>query len=638
MNSPTLTTRATQLGMILGTAAYMAPEQAKGKAVDKRADIWAFGVVLYEMLTARRAFAGDDVSTTLAAVLMKDPEWGALPADTPAPLAKLTGAASNGIRGNVFATSARRGSCCRMPTRFGQRQDQRRTCRTPQNRRPRRRDRCGGRDHHLGCLRRWWVSNGSEPRRSSGSSLHCAAGQAQSGHRASRCRRTDGALRLRLGTTARVSCRSGYGDLADGTPTRLPGTEGGTNPFWSPDSRFIAFFTQDKLKKIDLASARAQTLCDALLPPIPGASWSINGDILFVATGGMLFRVAATGGTPIPVLTAPGEPHGGYGRPQFLPDGQRFLFYLDSPDQQKRGMLIGALDRAERTRLTGVRATFSPPDQLLLNHQRDGLLAQRFDLNRFELSGEPRVLFDDAPQFLSVSDNGVLVYRRVQSLGDQQMELRDRQGKRLATIGVPGDLFMPRFSPDGKRLALERHNGRGFGDLEIVDLARDAVTRFTFNPTHHNAAPTWSPTGDRVAFHVSTGIAGRGTELFVKPANGLTPQQVVLPDASPTDWTAGDVVVFERAATGQNDLWQLSLDGKQEPVALLSSPANEPTDASRPMDDGWRTCLTNQVSARFMSPVSRLRVPSGRYHRPGAKCPSGGGTARSCFSCPATAR
>jgi Tol biopolymer transport system component len=258
-------------------------------------------------------------------------------------------------------------------------------------------------------------------------------------------------------------------------------------------------------------------------------------------------------------------------------------------------MYVSTLGRSERTKLTDQRATFAPPDHLLIVTQA-GLVAQRVDLATGQPTGEPRALTDDVPPAASASDNGVLVYRRLHSFSSYQLELVDRGGRRIATVGERGDYFMPRVSPDGTKLAVERHNDRGFGDLELIDLARDAVTRFTFKPTKHNAAATWSPTGDRLAYHSQQGPGPNG--MFVKPASGLTEERLVLEEGSPTDWTAGDVIVLERrAGRFGSDLWQLALNGPTEPSPLLNTPALEQQGRVSP-NGKWLAYVSDESGER----------------------------------------
>jgi Tol biopolymer transport system component len=565
--SPTLSIHATQAGIILGTAGYMSPEQAAGTPVDRRADLWAFGVVLLEMLTGRTVFAGETVSHVLAAVLKDEPPWHLLPVGTPPAVHRL------------LRRCLQKDRKLRLDSAAAARLEIDEAIAHPQTATA-----AAASASPQGSWLPWAVAllavaaagalgytllnrPAAPPPLTTAFSIPLAP--QLSGFAIS----PDG-TQLVFSSPAEGRQQLFLRKLDDFAISPIAGADGGAWPFWSPDSRHIGFFAQGKLKKLELASGRAQTLCDADLPPVPGAAWSKNGTILFITAGGMLMHVSANGGTPAEVEMAPGERNTGHGRPQFLPDGQRFIFYKDSDDADIRGMYVGALDRAARTKLTTARASFAAPDQLLIVSP-DGLAAQRFDPETARLTGEPRILTDDVSPAVSASDNGVLVYRRLQSFGTYQLELVDRGGRRMAALGQQGDYYMPRVSPDGRKLAVERHNDRGFGDLEIVDLGRDAATRFTFKPLKHNAAATWSPTGDRLAYHSVQGPGPSG--MFVKPASGSAEEQHVLDEGSPSDWTAGDVIVFERSSGNRrgNDLWKMALDGKAEPSPLLNTSALE---------------------------------------------------------------
>ena len=342
-NSPTITSPAmTMRGMILGTAAYMAPEQAKGKPVDKRADIWAFGCVLYEMLAGRRAFAGDDVSTTLAAVLLKEPDWQRLAGRdagrAPAPADALPDEGSQGA-----AARHRRGA----------RSDRRAVRRAPRMTpaRPSSHRRClAGARRAVGCrwrararLRSWLpppsrcarlrerppplrCSSPSRRRRTRRLAVLLAGGTgiapqvavSPDGQNVVFVARTQSTYQLWLRPVATLAARP------------LPGTEGGAFPFWSPDSRFIGFFADGKLKKVAIAGGPPVVLCDA--PSGRGGSWSRDNVIVFAPAGigtdacGLL-RVSSGGGVPTAATTidpSTGETHHRW--PHFLPDGRHFLY------------------------------------------------------------------------------------------------------------------------------------------------------------------------------------------------------------------------------------------------------------------------------------------------------------------------
>ena len=426
--SPTLTSPAmmTGVGVILGTAAYMAPEQAKGRPADKRADVWAFGGVLYEMLTGRGPFAGDDVSDTLANVLKRDPDWTALPADTPPAVRALLmrclekdrrkrvsdiaaaifaldeagrlGGAAVGAAGapGVAAATASRPSMLRraaVPVAAllvgaalaaaavayvrpapAEPPEMRLQVVTPPP----------GGDNAP-------VSFAISPE---GQGIVFSAG---------------------VGATAQLWLRT----LGSEVARPLAGTEGALFPFWSPDGRSIGFFADQKLKRMDVGGGSVQTLADA--PGNYGATWGADGVILFSASNtSPLYRVPASGGQP-PVeatrIEAPGQ--AAHRFPHFLPDGRRFLFFATgAPDVQ--GVFVGALDSMEATRLVDAdtAAVFVPPDWVLFG-RGESLYGQRVDRQAMTPIGDHVLVADGvaknpssfASVALSASATGLFAYR-----------------------------------------------------------------------------------------------------------------------------------------------------------------------------------------------------------------------------------
>ncbi len=337
MNSPTLTARATQMGMILGTAAYMAPEQAKGKAVDKRADIWAFGVVLYEMLTGRRAFEGEDVSTTLAAVLMKDPEWAALPGDLPPALRVLIRRClerdpkarvrdigeARLLLSNPDAMRA--GPALETPSVASAR-----TSRLPWF--------VAGSGVlaavFFGAL---WMTRSGAP--VAGERIEASLAPPP-GHAVGSAfaLSPDGRRLVMEAVTGDTGATSLWlRDLASSAATKLPGTDGGTLPFWSPAGTEIAFFAEGKLKKTDLQGSPPQVICEAPTPR--GGTWGSGGTIVFAGSARAgLERVEAGGGKPVTLTTLDEARHEKSHRwPVYLPDGKHLLFVAQTGEASIQG-------------------------------------------------------------------------------------------------------------------------------------------------------------------------------------------------------------------------------------------------------------------------------------------------------------
>jgi Tol biopolymer transport system component len=611
-NSPTLSMGATMAGTILGTAAYMSPEQARGKAVDRRTDIWAFGVVLFEMLTGRAAFAGEDVSETLAFVMTKEPAFDTLPAKTPLTIRTL-------LR-RCLAKNVRQ------------------------------------RLQHIGEARIVIEDtlSGASP-----------AEPAASGRAKSRERLAWGAAAALFLTTVGLGATVAYlyrpsGELAatrffvsppekaifdagTGTgggfsmtiispngrrlaftardpsgkvllwvrsldmlaPQALQGTEGAAYPFWSPDSRSIGFFVQGqgKLKRIDVSGGPAQALCDA--PSGIGGTWNRDGVIVFAPnSNGPLYRVATAGGEPLAVtkLTSQQVSHR---HPSFLPDGRHFLYFAQGRTSEDSGVFVAALDSNESKRLLAAdtNALYSASGDLLFIRQGT-LLRQSFDLKRLELSGDPTSVAEQVATSIntvgafSVSDNGVLAYRNGPgtSGGTVQLAWFDRAGKPVETIGMPGPYRGVDVSPDGKRIAVHRHDGNG-GDIWLLDSAhRETMSRFTFDASQDNSMPIWSSDGSRIAFgSLRNGKWG----IYQKPANGTGREELLVESdlpKMPMSWSPdGKYIVYwiSDPKTGW-DQWVVPLGGDRKPFPFLQSPFNESWSQISP-DGKWIAYSSNET-------------------------------------------
>jgi hypothetical protein len=510
-SSPTLTMRATMAGVIMGTAAYMSPEQARGGHTDKRSDIWAFGVMLYELLTGHQVFGGDTVSDSLAAVLKTDPDWTALPPDTPPAIRRLLRRCLERDRrkrlsdigdARLEIDEALAGPADILPAPPA----------PPQRR---------------GTIVHRWAT--------AALALAALGGVAVAVVHLREAAPAPAPVRFQVPPPENVSFGN-YGmalspdgrklafitfaggrsmlwvrSLESLTAQALPGTEGaGFLPFWSPDSRFIGFFVQSKLKKVDASGGPPQTLCEIAGNALIGGSWSSDGVIVFGYNAGGLYRVSQAGGVPTKVTTSD-QSRGelGHLRPWFLPDGRHFL-YVTRGGQP--AIYLGSLDGTASKRLvTASQAgAYAPPlsgsEHGHLLFLREGtLMAQPMNPRSLELAGEPFPLAEQvgsslAMGFFSVSANGVLSYRSGTSGGISQLAWFDREGKLLGSVNAPdgptGDLML---SPDGKRLAIGKMDQAGNGDIWVIDMARGAPTRFTFDSAV-DAHPVWSPDGRRLVF------------------------------------------------------------------------------------------------------------------------------------------
>ena len=622
-NSPTLTIGATEVGVILGTAAYMPPEQAKGKSVDKRADIWAFGVVLYQLLAGERPFKGEEVGDILAAVIKDQPDLNRVPvharrllssclqkdpkrrlssiADARLLLDEAAGAT------NIPLSAAKSGYGGRLPwvvaalllaTML-----------------------VGVSFIHLRetppvtqSLRYQISTPAREPAQFPALSL-------------------DGRNLAFVASNAGPSPSQVWVRAMDAFEAKpLAGTDGATYPFWSPDGAFVAFFADGKLKKVAIAGGPPQTLCEASSGR--GGSWNRDGVILFSpGPASAIFRVPAAGGTPVAVTElAENKIYAAAGHrfPVFLPDGAHFLYSAGSDKLDSAGLFVGSLDRAAAVRLLPdlTNALYAPspapgaPAHLLF--RKDGtLMARPFDAQRLTIKGD---MFPIAEQVadsvntgfgaFSVSENGVLVYRSgAGALSNRELVWMDRAGKRLSALGKPGAFVGVAISPDEKTLAVSIRNGSQ-RDLWLEDLGRGVLTRFTFR-SGINRNPVWSPNSSRVIFAFqSLSLSSYSAELYLKPAGGNGQEELLLHsglNGFPDDWSPdGTWIVYEQ--TGQKtaaDLWLLPLSGDRKPVPYLQTPFDEMAARFSP-DGKWMAYQSNE-SGRFQIYVQTFPSSGAKY-------------------------
>jgi serine/threonine protein kinase len=570
--SPTLASPAmTQAGIILGTAAYMSPEQAKGKPVDRRSDVWAFGCVLYEMIAGRQAFQGESVPEVLAGVIERDPDWSHLPAALPVRLHDLL------RRCLEKDPKKRRRDIGDIRIEIEQ------ALSDPPQRAAPVANQTSSRPARLawivaailavalaGAIARPYLSAPTEPLETR---VDISTPE------------TPDPSALALSPDGRrlvfVASRNGQPQLylrsldAD-TAQPLSGTEGARLPFWSPDSRSIGFFDLRQLKRIDVPGGLVQSVSSAA--PGVGGTWGPDGVIVFApGLQGPVFRVPAAGGTPVAVTTlAAGQ--ASHQSPVFLPGGRQFLFYA-SGTSDARGIYVGSLDSGETTRLTDAdtAGVYAPPGWLIFGRQ-GALVARRFDLARRELSGDPVIVAasvalaggDGARAAVSVSATGVVAYR-LGGTNPSQLTWFDRSGKALGTIGEPdrAALMNVSLSSDGRGAAVQRMVENN-SDIWLIDSAR--TTRFTSDPSTE-FFPMWSPDGTRIVF-TSNKTGGWG--LFQRASSGAGTDELLFaspPLKFPADWSPDGrfLLYLEVSPTTGNDLWVLPMDGDRKPFPFLTT-------------------------------------------------------------------
>jgi serine/threonine protein kinase/Tol biopolymer transport system component len=535
MNSPTLSAMATQAGIILGTVAYMAPEQAKGKQVDRRADIWAFGCVLYEMLSGQKAFVGDSTSDVLAAVIKSEPDWSALPADTPPVIERLVRRClQKDVRQRLQAIGDARIAIEEVLSG------------TSDNAAPIPSDRIAKRKRTTSLRRalpwalgvttilfaaiagfsvfqpkppqtvvRFSLSPPENAKPILGGMMSVSPDGRMLAFVAEPAPGKSSVLWLR--------------SLDNVTAAPIAGTEGASLPFWSPDSQWIGFTANGKLDKVAVTGGSVEALCDA---HGGGGTWSRDGVILFADRDG-LYRVPDTGGTPTLLFALdPAHQVVGYNHPQFLPDGRHFLVQVNTPATETNILGAGSLDSKTLGHLARINSEvdYAEPGYLFYTDQST-LKAQPFDDKELRFSGPAVPIAQNIGQagpsygYFSVSSAGVLAYQSGTNESLDAMAWFDRNGQKLGTLGQPGIYTDPRISPDGTRLVVVFREtfARTTYDVWIYDLKHGTGSRLTFT-TAFNDNPAWSPDGRSIFF--SSKRNGK-TGIYQKRADGMGNEQLV---------------------------------------------------------------------------------------------------------------
>jgi serine/threonine protein kinase len=578
--SPTITTPAmTQAGLILGTAAYMSPEQARGRPVDKRADIWAFGCVLYEMLSGRRAFAGDDATETIAAIIRAEPDWSLLPVGTPRGIVRV-------LRRCLTKDVDRRFADIR-DVRLDIEDARVTTFESPRRGLPVR--------VHL----RWfaaclasavaaWAATAWLATRTSMTAapeMRVEITTPPTNDLVSLALSPDGqklAFVASLDHRPKLWLRS----LTTGSTEPLPGTDGATFPFWSPDSRSIGFFANGSLYRIEADGGSLRAL--AFAPVGAGGTWNRNGDILFtLVPDAALSRVFAAGGAPEPLpqsQTGGGLQGPGQRFPQFLPDGRHFLYYV--AETTVRGVYVGSLDSPARQRLfdADAAAVFVPPDRVLFI-RADRLYAQRFDPTTLHVDGSAVAIAQGVSidafgiAALSGSATGAIVFRVGAANRQRQFAWFDRSGVQVGLAAAPdADIALnPALSPDGRMLALNRSTA-GNVDIWLLDLGRRVLSRFTSDPGPE-IYPVWSPDGTRIAF-ARGNRSGSGFNLYQRATAGTGEEKTLLESSQnmvPEDWSRDGrfLSYITSDSAGRWDIGVLPVGRASTPIEVTKTPSNE---------------------------------------------------------------
>jgi serine/threonine protein kinase len=635
LGASNLTHTLTTPGPLLGTCQYVAPELFAGKKPDTRCDIFAFGAVLYEMITGRRAFAGTTQALTIANILEHDPP----PMKPP----EVGGPRLTALEHLV------------------------RTCllKNPEERRQ---------TAHDILLELRWIAElaeldeASEARRPfadrrvrpawivvalltlamsftavflllrhSDQKPQLIKVSAMPPDKADFVANSLPALspngrRLIFAASSGGKTQLWVRDLDSAAPWAVAGTDGGFDPFWSPDNNEVGFFAAGKLRKVKLTGGPALVLCDAMQGR--GGSWSRNGIIVFTpSTTESLYKVPAAGGKPEAVTTldsSAGEVSHRW--PWFLPDGRHFLYTSRNADATKTATYVGDLESGgkQRIRATSSNAVYGPPGYLLFVSEH-ALMAEAFDATRLRSSGEPFQVADHVDLItanlqagFSVSETGVVAYYSGDgSRLNSQLTWFDRSGKTAGTVGEPGSFVKPAISPDGRMLAVDRLDAQsGAYDVWEYDLARGSPTRVTFD-ARQDGYPVWSPDGGSIAF---AGNRAGHYQIYRKSAGSNAQDELLLEsplDKFPSDWSRDGryLIYYQIDPVTKYDLWALPLTGDRKPYPLLQTTFNEHRATLSP-DGRWLAYTSDETGKdeiyvqSFPSLGNKRKVSDGGGTRP----------------------
>ena len=612
--SPTMTSpAATRAGIILGTAAYMSPEQAKGRTADKRSDVWAFGCVLYEMLTGRAAFAGETVSEVLSEILKSEPDWRWLPPDTPDGIRRLLrrclqkdpferlhhiadarleiddAGRQTGEPGETAAAPGRRGLgllvALALVTLLAGAQT----------------------------VRLWQAarSGPAAPQMRLAITTPPSSGTRVPAELQSLAISPDG-LKVAFVTVSEGRSQLWLRQIESETARPLPGTEFGVLPFWSPDSRSVGFFANNELKRIDIEGGSIKTLARA--PFGRGGAWNHDGTILFAPIfTGPIYRIPASGGEPVPLTRlAPGQ--AAHRDPRFLPDGRRFLYHASGVGDAS-GVYVGDLNGAPPQRVLDAElALVHPSSRQLLFIRQGTLYSQALDSTGAIVVGNPSLIAERVVA-VSASDAGLIAYRTDSARELRQLVWFDRNGDEIGRIGRPdysGDAA-PSLSRDGRYVAFHLVRD-GNPDIWWLELPRGGPSRLTTDPAA-DYSPKWSPDGRRVVFaSTRSGVYDLYQQSTTNPEGAevllATPQ-----NKSPTDWSRdGRFILFRNVDPAtSHDLWALPLEGNKTPFPVVRTRFTESYGQFSP-DGNWIAYDSNE-SGRvevyvqpFPGPGTKVRI------------------------------
>lgn len=635
----------TDPGMVMGTMGYMSPEQLKGRPADHRSDIFAFGAILYEMLSGKRAFRGESMAETMSAILREDPPDLSETNKTVSPalervvhhcLEKNPEERFHSARDLAFAIENLSGAA----TSSGQTMTMAGIATATEERK------IAGMSRLFGNARLAWIvaalfllalvtalglallylRQPSPEAQVARFSINLPAGATTVANTAPVLALSPDGRRLVFGASDAAGKSQLWLRPLDSFSTQLlSGTDGAAYPFWSPDGRHVAFFADNKLKKLDVGSGVIETICQA--GSGQGGDWNRQDVILFSEGDGTgLSRVNAAGGKPERVT----EPDAAreeriHNFPSFLPDGKHYLFHIRGGGNP--GIYVGSLDAGDRKLLiplsadgaNATRAVWSPQGYILYALNRTTLLARAFDPNRLELQGEPfrvadNVIVSQAGNArFAVSANGVLAFIQGGAPDIVQLAWRDRNGNRSGVIGAAAPWLSFRLSPDERFAALIRDEPNRLSSLWLLDLLQGATTRFITEG--NNGEPVWSPDGKQLTF---SSARNSPPTLFLKPLAGNVPEERLLQShfqSYPTSWSPdGEFLIYGMVSPlTRGDIWLLPLSGERKPQALFQTKSNERAGRVSP-DRNWLAYQSDESGSneiyvtQFPQPARSWRI------------------------------
>jgi len=618
-NSPTMMAPTVE-GVLLGTAPYMSPEQARGRTTDKRTDIWAFGCVLYEMLAGRRAFDGETSSDAIAAILERAPDYSRLAPATPPHIMRLIarmlekdpktrlrdiGDARAELDaapdGRIAAPESRLSSATLV------------------------RERLAWSALVLaaaGVAALAVLSLRTVPLPASAVMFDAPFPPGLAPTFAQLAISPDGHY-LAVAPTFDGPAPLWLRPIDSSAGRILPGTDGAAFPFWSPDGNSIGFFAERKLKRIEIHGEAVTILTDA--PIARGGMWQPDGTIVFAPNAtGPLFRVSSSGGTAV-AATKLDLGQNDHRAPFLLPDGRHFLYYARGTPQV-RGVYVARLDGSESRRLADADAAAVYASGYLLLVRQNELLAQAFDAERLILGGAAvRVAGPVAVSpaislaSLAASPAGAIAYA-ASSVQSGQFVWVDRTGTKIATLGQPEQtpMAMASLSPDGRRIALSRAVS-GNWDIWLMDM-HGTMSRFTSDPAL-DMFPIWSADGRQIFFQ-SPRVQGPAPNLYVRSVADGTPEEMLLssdrPKAPSSVSADGRVLLYTVNNTGtSSEIWSLPLSGDHTPQVFVKSSSFHASGGQFSPDGQWVAYQSdesgrNEVYVRpFPGPGERRQLSPG---------------------------